>query len=79
MHDYHDGRNHLAVAIYSYDEFMVETRRATLKKLRIMVKGFGSSIGDDLLAPDDGRKRAIAMCSRLQTLIDWNCDEVISK
>ena len=77
--DYHDCLVDLGVEGYSYDEFIVDARRAVLKNLRIIVSVLGSSFGDDLLATDDGRKRAVALCSRLQTLIDWNCDEVIPK
>ncbi len=77
--DYHDCLVDLGVDDYSYDEFIVDARRAVLKNLRITVSVFGSNLADDFLATDDGRKRAIAMCSRLQTLIDWNCDEVISQ
>ena len=77
--DYHDCLIDLGISGYSYDEFIVDARRAVLKNLRIIVNVLGSSIGDHLLATDDGRKRVVAVCSRLQTLIDWNCDEVIPK
>ncbi|MCH7971539.1 MAG: phosphotransferase, partial [Chloroflexi bacterium] len=53
--DYHDCLIDLGLSGYSYDEFIVDARRAVLKNLRIIVSVSGSSFGDDLLATDDGR------------------------
>ena len=77
--DYHDYLVELGVAGYSFDEFTVDARRAVLINLQIAVNVLGSNAGDAWFASGDGHRRVVAMCSRLQTLIDWNCEEVIPR
>ena len=75
--EYHDSLINLGVSGYSFDEFIVDTRRAALKNLHIVVNVFGRNVGDAWFATEDGHRRVVAVCSRLQTLLDWNCEEVI--
>ena len=38
-----------------------------------------ASMGKNMTSTDEGRKTFHSMIDRPQTLIDWNCEEVIPK
>ena len=76
--DYYDYLVELGLRDYSLDQFMTDIRISALLLVRRIVGPLGNS-GGNMLKTDDGRKRIASMCERAQTLIDWNCDEVIPK
>lgn len=76
LSDYHSSLIDHGVKDYSYDEFMYDVRVAVLPRMFIRVNVI-AGLSERILATEDGRMRLMGMVERLQTLIDWNCEEVI--
>jgi len=76
--DYHDALVDLGVSNYSFDQFIEHFRLGLLIRLPFRMTVI-ASMGKNMTSTDEGRKTFHSMIDRLQTLIDWNCDEVIPK
>ncbi len=75
---YHSSLVDRGVRDYSFDEFQSDVRMAVLPRLVVRVNVV-AGVSQKMLATADGRMRLMGMVERLQTLIDWNCEEVIPK
>ena len=73
---YHESLIDLGVKNYSLDEMMHDVRVALLPRLAVRIFS-AVNFGKTMLATADGRANMGALVERLQTMIDWNCDEVI--
>ena len=62
---------------YSYDEFVEDARSTLLRVISTVVIASPSiaKIGES----EAGLQWIVNVLERLETLIDWNCDEVIPK
>ena len=76
--EYHDALVDGGVANYSFDEFSLDVRVGAFRFLKAAINVIGM-LGQSLLETEEGTKLIRSTGSRLQTLIDWNCDEVIPK
>jgi hypothetical protein len=78
LSDYHEALVAGGVSGYSLDELWTDVRIAALphfaKRVIVTIR-----IGARMLESENGRKRAQSTWERLQTIIDWNCEEVIPK
>ena len=63
---------------YTRSELEHDIREAALTRFPLRMVGLAMG-GEQMLKTEQGRLNMIAMCDRLQMLIDWNCDEVIPK
>jgi hypothetical protein len=63
---------------YTKSELEQDIREAALVRFPVRMIGLSRG-GEQMLKTEQGRLNMIAMCDRLQMLIDWNCDEVIPK
>jgi hypothetical protein len=75
---YHQSLVDQGVKGYSLDEFMYDVRVALLFRLPPRICST-AILGKTMMATAEGRANMSALVERLQTLIDWNCDEVIPK
>ncbi len=76
--EYHSQLVDGGVEDYSYDELIEHFRIALLARLPIRLTVI-AKFGENMIKTEEGRKTFFSMVERLQTLIDWNCDEVIPK
>ena len=63
---------------YTKSDLEQDIREAALARLPPRIFGLAGG-GERMLKTEQGRLNMIAMCDRLQMLIDWNCEEVIPK
>ncbi|MBT4125731.1 MAG: DUF1679 domain-containing protein [Chloroflexi bacterium] len=63
---------------YTRSELEHDIREAALTRFPLRMVGLAMG-GEQMLKTEQGRLNMIAMCDRLQMLIDWNCEEVIPK
>ncbi len=63
---------------YIRSELEQDIREAALIRFPVRMVGLVMG-GEQMLKTEQGRLNMIAMCDRLQMLIDWNCEEVIPK
>lgn len=73
---YHLSLVDLGVKNYSLDELMYDVRLTLLPRL---VQRINTTVimGESMLATEQGNANIRALVESLQTLIDWNCEEVI--
>jgi thiamine kinase-like enzyme len=76
--DYHDSIVELGVKNYSFDEFSTDVRVSALWSIR-QVTLATVTLGGGALETEGSKKMFKALWERMQTVIDWNCDEVIPK
>ena len=76
--EYHGLLVDLGVRGYSYEEFSRDLRLSGFRLMHVATSGL-VNLGDKSLSTEEGQNVLKALCSRLQTPIDWNCDEVIPK
>ena len=76
--DYHDSLVELGVDNYSFDEFGVDVRIGVFR-LHQIVAATIVDLEEQLFATDEAIQLVRTVCGRLQTLLDWNCDEVIPR
>jgi aminoglycoside phosphotransferase (APT) family kinase protein len=76
--NYHDSIVDLGVKNYSFDEFSTDVRVSALWTMRIGAVAT-VNLGVQALETESGQKIFKAIWARMQTLIDWNCEEVIPK
>jgi len=63
---------------YTRPELEQDIREAALMRFPVRMAGLAMG-GERMRKTEQDRLNMIAMCDRLQMLIDWNCDEVIPK
>ena len=74
--DYHDSLVERGVQGYSYEELLDDVRLALLLRLPNRM-GAVAIHGETMMSTEAGNQILMAHIERLQTLVDWNCDEVI--
>ena len=79
LSNYHDQLVELGVRGYSHDEFVEDARSTLLRVISTVVIASGAGNFAGMLESEAGLKMIVNICERLETLIDWNCDEVIPK
>ena len=76
--DYHDSIVDLGVKNYSSEEFSTDVRISALWTIR--QANFATVNQEEgALETEGGQKKMKAVWERMQTVIDWNCGEVIPK
>lgn len=75
---YHQSLIDLGVKNYSLDEMMYDVRVALLPRLTQRINST-VLLGETMMSTGKGMANMRALVESLQTLIDWNCDEVIPK
>ena len=76
--DYHDALVDGGVPGYSFDQFIEHFQIALLIRLPIRMTVI-ANMGENMTLTEVGRETFYSMVTRLQTLVDWNCGEVIPK
>lgn len=76
---YYEGLKEQGITDYSESEFEVDIRLGALRAAAILTKSAVNLDLKNLLESEEGLQVVKSAMNRLQTIIDWNCDEVIPK
>ena len=78
LSEYHESLIDYGVSGYSFEEFNTDVRIGAFRLMHIATTAI-VQLGQHLLETEEGIQLLRGLCSRLQTLLDWNCDEVIPR